>query len=152
MSTSTSLDARQVLYMTSKQLDELFLRSVAGPIPTGESNGTMILPFGTGTRFARLVAVVVHAVHWKGKIFYPEQGMLYNKVSPLGIKVEKARVYTEASWLDGREAIIVDYSTTASFISRGARDEVRQVAPGLYLGIVYSRKTRKRLFYFLLEF
>ena len=152
MSTSTSHDARQVCHMTSRQLDELFRQSVAGPIPAGESKGTMIVPFGTGTGFARFIAAIVHAVHWKGKIFYPEQGMLYNKVSPLGIKVEKARVYTEASWFDGREAIIVDYSTTASFISRGAHDEVRQVAPGLYLGIVYRRKTRKRLCYFLLEF
>ncbi len=152
MEISASLNTTRLLHMTAAQLDERFRQGVAEPIPDGESYGTMIVRLGTGTRYARFMAVILRVGLWQGKIFYPEQGILYNKVSPLRIKAEKARVYQEASWLDGRESIIVDYATTASFASRWIRDEIRMVAPGLYLGIAYRRKTRQPLVYFLLEF
>ena len=40
------------------------------------------------------------------------------------------------SWFDGRESIVLDYSRT-SLIAHWIRDEIREVAPRLYLGIVY---------------
>jgi len=45
-------------------------------------------------------------------------------------------VYRDESWFDGKEAIILDYSKT-SLVAHWIRDEIREVAPGLYLGIVY---------------
>jgi hypothetical protein len=44
-------------------------------------------------------------------------------------------VYTADSWLDGRPALVFDYSR--SRLWPNVRDEVREVAPGLYLGIMY---------------
>jgi hypothetical protein len=38
--------------------------------------------------------------------------------------------------MDGREAIVLDYSVS-SLPFRAIRDEIREVAPGLYLGVVY---------------
>jgi hypothetical protein len=43
------------------------------------------------------------------------------------------------SWLDNKECIILDYSET-SLVGHWVRDEMRLVAPGLYLGKVYWGK------------
>jgi hypothetical protein len=50
-------------------------------------------------------------------------------------------VYRAPSWFDGQEAIILDYSKT-SFVAQRIRDEIREVAPRLYLGQVYWGRTR----------
>jgi hypothetical protein len=81
-----------------------------------------------------LVALIHLA--WQGKVFYPEQADLLNRVGPFGLLVARARVYRDASWMDGREAIVLDYSVS-SLPFRAIRDEIREVAPGLYLGVVY---------------
>jgi len=43
--------------------------------------------------------------------------------------------------MDGKETIIIDYSQT-SFVAKKIRDEIREVAPGIYLGKVWWGKTR----------
>ena len=48
----------------------------------------------------------------------------------------RAKVYKDTSWFDQKECIVLDYSRT-SFVARKIRDEIREVAPGLYLGIVF---------------
>ena len=68
-------------------------------------------------------------VAWKGKVFDREKGELKNKILPFGIKAVRAKVYKEASWFDGKETIVLDYSKT-SFVARLVRDEIREVAPG----------------------
>jgi len=60
-----------------------------------------------------------------------------------------ADVYTGRSWFDGADCIVLDYSKR-SLLARFVRDEIRRVAPGLYLGLVYLGK--KRLIYFTLQF
>ena len=44
---------------------------------------------------------------------------------------------------------MLDYSKR-SLLAKFVRDEIRRVAPGLYLGLVYLGK--KRLIYFTLQF
>jgi hypothetical protein len=44
---------------------------------------------------------------------------------------------------------VLDYSKR-SLVARWVRDEIRRVAPGLYLGLVYLKRTR--LIYFTLQF
>ena len=61
----------------------------------------------------------------------------------------RAKVYKEASWFDGVETIVLDYSKT-SFFARHVRDEIREVAPGLYLGLVYFKKDK--VLHFSLKF
>jgi hypothetical protein len=46
-----------------------------------------------------------------------------------------ADVYVGESWADGRPSLIFDYSR--SRLWPDVRDEVREVAPGLYLGVMY---------------
>jgi hypothetical protein len=76
------------------------------------------------------------ALAWRGKVFYPEQRDLFNRIGPFGLLLARAAVYRDASWGDGREVIVLDYSVS-SFPFRPIRDEMREVAPGLYLGVVY---------------
>ena len=80
--------------------------------------------------------VLTRWLGWQGKYFYRAQGYLINKVGPLGVHLIKARVYTAPSWFDGKPAIILDYSQT-SLLARKIRDEIREVSPGTFLGIVY---------------
>jgi hypothetical protein len=119
--------------MSQDELDALFSRSAAGPTPSGIGDGIAIVAPGTPVA-AALVPLIRLA--WQGKIFYPEQADLLNRVGPFGLLVARARVYRDASWMDGREAIVLDYSV-GSLPFRAIRDEIREVAPDLYLGVVY---------------
>ena len=123
--------------MSQQQLDELFLRSPAGSIPKGVTRGTAILLPGTLT--SRVFQVVARSMFWKGKIF--GTGELTNRLSPFGIPGIRATVSLDSSWMDGKSAILIDYSKT-SFVAQKIRDEIREVAPGLYLGKVWWGKTR----------
>jgi hypothetical protein len=58
-------------------------------------------------------------------------------------------VYKDASWFDRKETIVLDYSKT-SLIARRVRDEIREVAPGVYLGVVFWGKGK--LLHFSLAF
>jgi hypothetical protein len=51
--------------------------------------------------------------------------------------------------LDGEETIVLDYSQT-SLAARSVRDEIREVAPGLYLGLAFWRG--RRVLHFSLRF
>lgn len=104
--------------------------------------GTVLI---TGTRFSYLLAVLVRALVWQGKVFKmtapPHKGMLVNKITPFSMSLVAAEVYRGNSWLDGKEAIIIDYAKT-SFIASKIRDEIREVEPGLFLGKVWWDGTR----------
>jgi len=120
--------------MSQGGLDDLFRTSPMGEIPDGDATGTAIVAPGTDLEgpilwFARWLA-------WQGKVFYRPQGYLVNKVGPLGFHLVKARVYVAASWFDNQPAIILDYSST-SLVAHKVRDEIREVSPGTFLGIVY---------------
>ena len=68
---------------------------------------------------------------------------------PFEIPLFEAKVYEGDSWFADGRAIILDYSKS-SFLVRPIRDEIRQVAEGLYLGQVFLGK--KRVLLFMLEF
>jgi hypothetical protein len=137
--------------MSQPELDELFRQSPPGPIPDGESKGTAIV--WPGTFWTRIIARLIRRLAWQGKVFTKSpdgrDATLQNKISPVGVEAVVARVYYTPSWLDGRECIVLDYSKT-SLLARKIRDEIREVAPGLYLGKVWWGKTR--LIDFALEF
>jgi len=134
-----SLDVAQLMKMSQTQLDELFRNSPAGNIPSGEGVGTAIID--PGTELSDIAAKFVHIFAWKGKVFDPEAGALRNIILPLGIKAIIAKVSKDKSWFDGKECIVLDYSRT-SLIAHWIRDEIREVAPGLYLGIVFWDKAK----------
>jgi hypothetical protein len=136
-----------LLKMSQGQLDELFTRSDSGRIPNGEAKGTAIV--APGTTYTQDVAEFINHFTWQGKIFDSEKGVLRNKILSLGLNAIIAKVYKGASWLDGKECIVLDYSET-SLLAHWIRDEIREIAPGIYLGKVYWSK--KRLIDFALEF
>jgi hypothetical protein len=128
--------AAQLLELSQVDLYQLFRRSRAGEVPTGRGRGTPI--FFPGTFVAKLAAKVFGTLIWRGKAFNPESEDLKNLISPLSIPAIRARVYRADSWFDGAECIVLDYSET-SRICGWIRDEIREVRPGLYLGLVYGR-------------
>ena len=140
-------DVNEFLKMPAERLDEIFRSTAAGEIPTGEGKGLAII--APGTKISDEIARFVNLFTWKGKVFDPTSGTLRNKILPLGHRAIVARVYKEKSWFDGKEAIILDYSKT-SLLAKWIRDEIREVSPGIYLGIVYWGK--KKLIHFALQF
>jgi hypothetical protein len=150
MPTSNAAPVRapsEFLKMSKEQLDDIFRASAAGEIPRGEGKGTAII--AAGTRVSDEIARFVHLFTWKGKVFDPVKGELRNKILPLGHKAIVAKVYKDKSWFDQKECIVLDYSKT-SLLAKWIRDEIREVAPGIYLGIVFWGK--KKLIHFALEF
>ena len=129
-----ALTADQMLGMSKQQLDEICREHEAGPIPMGEGRGTVLVRWGR--TISSLVSIIVHRLAWQGKVFDPERGELRNEVSPFRRKLVRAKVYKAPSWFDQKECIVLDYSHT-SFVARKIRDEIREVAPGVYLGIVF---------------
>ena len=116
------------------ELEQLYRKSPAGSIPDGFACGKVVYcpaePFaGPRAHFAGMI--------WKGKHFCSAQGTLVNQW--LGIAAIRARVSYGPSWLDGAEAIILDYCGE-SRVWADVRDEMREVAPGLYLGAMVLRR------------
>jgi mono/diheme cytochrome c family protein len=142
-----ALDAGQLLTMSDQELEELFRRSPAGPLPDGVATGTAIVSPGGWT--AKCIAVFARCCLWQGKVFNRETGGLINLVSLLSVRGIKAQVSASTSWLDGKDCILIDYSRT-SLVARMVRDEIREVAPGLYLGPVFLWK--KRTIWFSVDF
>ena len=140
-------DVESLLRMSQAQLDELFTTSTAGPIPDGSAKGTAII--APGTVFSPQIAQAINVFAWQGKTFDAAHGVLRNKITVLGLNAIVAEVYKGPSWLDQNECIVLDYSKT-SIVAQWIRDEIRQIAEGLYLGKVYWDKTR--LIDFALEF
>jgi hypothetical protein len=134
------LSADDLLRMSQPEIEALF-RSVTdpGPIPSGEARGTVIV--APGTELSEVAAKLTHLVAWQGKVFDPEAGELFNEIGPSGLRLVRAKVYKEASWFDERLSIVLDYSQT-SLVAHWIRDEIRRVAPGVYLGIAFWDRTK----------
>ncbi len=142
-----ALDRAQLMNLSQAELDDLFKRSSAGNIPEGEGSGTaLVCP---ATCCGKIIAWFARWFCWQGKVFHGKEGWLVNRVSPFSFQAIKAKVYQDKSWLDGNECIVLDYSKT-SLVAKMVRDEIREVAPGLYLGKVYWG--RKRLIDFMVSF
>jgi hypothetical protein len=125
--------------MSQKELDDLFSASQPGDIPNGEANGTAII--APGTTYSQEIATFINHFAWQGKTFDASKGILRNRILPFGLNAIIAKVYKGESWFDGKECIVLDYSET-SLLAEWIRDEIRQIGPNLYLGIVYWKKDR----------
>lgn len=137
----------ELMQMSQAELDELYKNIPAGATPDGDGKGTVVTV--AGFRLGKVLSSLVNLIAWQGKVFYREQEFLLNKITPLRSKSIKAKVYRGDSWLVDGESIILDYSHT-SFVAQKIRDEIREVAPGTYLGNAYWGN--KRVLCFALEF
>ena len=129
----------ELLKMSQEKLDEMFTDSPVGEIPDGEAKGTAII--APGTSISDEIAEFISHFAWQGKTFDKQKGVLRNRILPFGLNAIIAKVYKAPSWLDGKECIVLDYSDT-SLLAHWIRDEIREIAPNLYLGKVYWGKHR----------
>lgn len=129
------------------ELDRWFAELAAGDPPRGFGIGTAIVGTGVARRIGALIA---RLFLWRGKAFTPDGTALLNVISPFGIRAISAAVRPDTSALDDRPCVLLDYSTS-SFVAQWIRDEIREYAPGKYLGMVYVRG-RKIPLRFALDF
>ena len=138
----------QLLWRSSyAELNDLFRAGECGPVPDGRARGTAILV--PGASIGRVLARVVRIVGWQGKTFDAVGDTLLNRITPFGLAAIRAKVYRDASWLDGKDCLVLDYSRT-SLVARWIRDEIRLVSPRRSLGKVYVG--RSEFVHFVLEF
>jgi len=142
-----SYSASDLLNLSDSELDDAFKNGTVGPIPNGEADGRAIL--APGTKFTHDIASIVNIFAWQGKTFDAQHGTLTNRISALGVNAIVAQVYVGPSLFDGKDCIILDYSKT-SLLAKHVRDEIRLIAPQLYLGLVYWDS--KRTIHFSLQF
>jgi hypothetical protein len=143
----TATDPSSLVGETTGELGELFRSGTAGAIPDGHGKGTVLV--GTGGRAARVAAALCYAVAWRGKVVNAREARLKNIVTPLRIQAIEAAVYKQDSWYDGETCIVLDYSRT-SLLARRVRDEIREIAPGVFLGLVFWG--RRHVLDFALDF
>jgi hypothetical protein len=124
-----------LLALDEGQLLALYSSSSAVVMPCGKVKGTPLI--NPGTRSAKLISKGAR-VCWQGKVFHPEEGRAVNRF--FGVPSVPGALSTGPSRLDGRPALILDYAET-SLVYEPYRDEIRQVSPGLYLGLMYDRRT-----------
>ena len=144
---SPAITLDQLLGMAPGQLESVYRQGIAAAIPEGRIRGTALL--APGTRRERVLSRGARLL-WQGKVFEHGQSTAVNRF--FGIRVIRGQVYQGQSWLDGQPTLVLDYSQT-SRVYADNRDEIRQVAPGLYLGLMYNRTTAQPglQMYFALE-
>src|SRR5262249_8867642 len=147
MSTDHTVAVPQLVEMRRRELARVYESGTADSVPDGRGHGTVLL--GTGGVLGRIAAVLAYLFAWRGKIFDRGAGRLKNLISPLAVHAIAADVYRADSWHDSQPCIVLDYSAR-SFVARKIRDEIREVAPGVFLGLVFWG--RKHVLDFALDF
>jgi hypothetical protein len=131
--------------MDECQLLDLYRNAQPGPVPSGFSPGRVIPDPGKRTTVVKS-NLMKHI--WQGKYF--DNDVMTNRF--FGIKFIKGQVTPEISWIDGKPVNAIDYSAT-SLLFKHYRDEIREIAPGIYLGIMWKRDecTPKLLTWFAID-
>ena len=96
------MTATELLKMSQTELDDLFTKSPAGDIPSGEAKGTAIV--APGTTYTQDIADFINHFAWQGKVFDPAKGVLRNKITPFGLNAIIAKVY-KGPELDGQQRV-----------------------------------------------
>ena len=147
MHTINTADPSTLIATRRPELARLFSSGRVGAIPDGHGRGTVLL--GTGGLTAQVAARLSYALAWRGKMVSARTARLLNILTPLQIEAIEAVIYKQDSWYDGAPCIVLDYSKT-SFAARWIRDEIREIAPGVFLGIVFWG--RRHVLDFALDF
>jgi hypothetical protein len=132
-------DLRDLVRAPRAELEARFAAGTPTAPPVGFAHGRPVK--NPGTRRAPLNAALTRPV-WQGKIFR-EDGTMINRVFGAGRAIP-ADVYVTESRTDGAPAVVFDYSR--SKLWPNVRDEVREIEPGLFLGIMYKNGQEKMFF------
>ncbi|MCE9534560.1 MAG: hypothetical protein K8T89_26070 [Planctomycetes bacterium] len=126
-----------LLRMNECQLLDLFKASSAGSIPSGYAPGIVISNPGKHSTVAK--SKIIQKTVWQGK-YFDDCGIMTNRM--FGIKFSKGKYQPGTSWIDGLPANTIEYTDT-SLIFKPYRDEIREVAPGIHLGIMWKKDNCK---------
>jgi len=133
------LTTGDILRMKRAELHELYSHAIVpsrDSFTGGEYSGTMILP--------TFISWLIKALIWSGKRYIPEEKAFINKWGPFG-KVAAIKLTPRFS----SHCVHLNYSDALPYPASLVRDQVRTIATGKYLGIMYFNRTK--LAYFLLE-
>jgi hypothetical protein len=119
--------------MSPCQLEELFRQAEVGTPLVGSARGRLL--YSTDEHHPRL-KVARSNLLWKGKVASAD-GHFVNRWLG-GIRAIESQYTIGPSWVDGRPAIIMEYAP-GTRVFENTHDELREVAPGLYLGPLYDR-------------
>jgi hypothetical protein len=133
------LDSRKLQRLSKEELDELFAKGSSGNLPEGEGTGTALLC--PGTIWGRLFAWITRWFVWQGDVFRPAEGYVRSRLSPFGFQAQSGNLFKDKSRLEDKESIVMDYRRGLP-LPGGWRDEIREVAPGLFLGLMIFGQKR----------
>ena len=119
--------------MSGPELEALYRQGQAVGIPAGRIRGTAILAPGTSA-----TRPWPWALGSSGRVRSSIPPRRWPSTASSACRSIRAQVYQDQSWLDGAPALVLDYSRTSRVYAQN-RDEIRQVAPGLFLGLMYAR-------------
>jgi hypothetical protein len=121
-----------------------FRQGTVGCDPCGPTRGTVLYVDGKHPRLnARLQGIV-----WKGKTFHCD-GTFTNRWLG-GVDAVSAAVRVAPSWLDGQPCLVMQYAPDAPVFGN-VRDELRQMAPDVWLGRSYDARTGRPKNWFVLR-
>jgi hypothetical protein len=129
----------QLRRMTACELADLYTRSEMGRPPAGAGKGRVLCK--VDVKHPRLAAGANNAA-WKGKMI-GEDGSVINRWA-LGVKAIGTHQVVGPSWIDGKPTTVFEYAPGAPILGN-VRDELREVAPGLYLGPLFEKCPCPRL-------
>ncbi|HEY3787953.1 MAG TPA: hypothetical protein VGL71_03820 [Urbifossiella sp.] len=127
-----AMHSRDLVRMNRCDLENLYRGAQIGCPPRGVTRGRAII--NPGSKLTVPTSKVVRVL-WQGKVI-TDDGMMVNRV--FGMRAIHARVYIGESWLDGKPTVVMDYAGTSKLFP-SIRDEVREISPGLYLGMAFKR-------------
>lgn len=143
--TTTTLSLDALRRMSFKELEELYR---AGRRPAslsdldGDGRGAMLAVRRVGEPVASLLRAFgkSSAFPWRGKTFQSRDAAQGEGINRIDLGFTRPRWFPfktrfDASFVDGRPAFVLDYSGPGNPpLIRQIVDELREVAPGLYLG------------------
>src|SRR5438128_2582270 len=103
---TTPVTEAVLLRLSNRALDELFRASPSGPIPSGNLRGTLVA--FPGTWVAKPLAVLAYIFGWQGKVVDQRQHSLKNKITPLRLRLIKALLSVDDSWVDHEPCVLID--------------------------------------------
>lgn len=119
--------------LSRAQLIELFKRSEMGRPLDGTAKGQMV---DLTDKLPRLKMRIANSL-WNGKTARASDGYFINRWTFRSDWIS-SHYSIGPSWIDGKPAVIMEYPPKTPLFWN-MHDELREVAPGLYLGPVFER-------------
>ena len=118
--------------LNADQLQQLYASACPGAQPVGFARGQVLCR--ANTRMPRMKTRLSNFI-WKGKHFN-EHGEFINQW--IAFHAFHSQVAVGPSFYDGRPCLVLEYPENTPYFGK-MRDEAREVAPGVYLAMVFDR-------------